>query len=95
MTETYVYDPDLKCCWGKWCVVEPGRLALYIKFPNSTDMTGAITVGKRLMPDVQEIAVYSGDDLDIIYRFNGEVGSWKGHCQRRAQHQRAKKRGEG
>lgn len=77
MTQHYEFDPDLKCCWGSWRIVEPGHLALYIKAPNSTDMTGAIKVGKRLMPDVCAIMVFSGDDLDIVYRREGEGKSWR------------------
>ena len=61
------YDEDLKCCWHSWRVVSPGCLVLEVKEFNCTDMTGAITVGKRLMPDVQEITVYSGDVPDILY----------------------------
>jgi hypothetical protein len=70
------YDEALKCCWHCWRVVGPRRLVLEVKEFNSTDMGGAIMVGKRLMPDVQEIIVYSGDVPDIRYHRSDPGARW-------------------
>lgn len=71
----YAESRDLLCYWNKWEVVLPTQLAVHVKPGNCTDMTGAIRIGKLLMPAVQEIAVFSGTYIDIVYRVDGE-GKW-------------------
>ncbi len=56
------------------------RLDLTVRQTNSTDMTGTITVAKRLMPSVTEIHVFNDWGLDIIYRHEGKL--WQGLCCR-------------
>lgn len=63
-----VYSEDLKCSWLSWCVIDRGWLSVHVPVGHCTDMTGAIRVGMRLMPDVSEITVLSGDQIDIVYR---------------------------
>ena len=74
------YDPALKCCWVSWHVRGPGRLDLTIARTNSTDMAGAIAIGTRLMPTVQEIYVFNDWGLDIVYALSG--GRWTATDQR-------------
>lgn len=69
-----VYSDDLKCSWISWGVVTSGWLVVHIKPGHCTDMTGAIRVGLRLMPDVCEITVVSGNEIDIVYR--RDAGGW-------------------
>ena len=80
MDKVYSHDSRLMCSWHQWRVTAVGRLELEIKAGHCTDMTGAIRVGRRLMPDVQEIIVVSGGVPDIVYRRDGEL--WQGICQR-------------
>lgn len=66
------YDADLKCCWTAWRITGPGTLSLALPPHNCTDMTGAIRVGRRILPHVSEIATFSGGTPDTIYRREGE-----------------------
>lgn len=66
--ERYVQSAELVCEWSCWRVEGVGRLSVRVGPGHCTDMMGAIRVGRRLMPDVREIAVVSGDEIDIVYR---------------------------
>lgn len=71
------YSPELKCCWLKWTVESVDRLALRVPDFQCTDMTGAIEIGRRLMPNVTVIRVFNDDGLDTQYVLEGEPGEWR------------------
>lgn len=65
---------ELMCCWRAWRVIGPKLLALNLDANHCCDMRRAIKLAKRLMPDVLQIHVYSGNVLDIAYIY--EDGNW-------------------
>lgn len=72
----YCNNARLMCSWAKWEVMSLTQLAVHVKPGNCTDMTGAIRIGKYLMPQVKSIAVFSGDALNIVYRVDHDKRWW-------------------
>ena len=87
-----IFSEELQCFWDSWNVFDEHSLALYL--PNGcTDMRGCISLGRRLLPSVHRIRVYSEGIPDVLYErtgaedadghlFNGQ--RWKALHLRRA-----------
>lgn len=70
-----IWDDRLQCEWSRWEVIGEYGLALYMADWHCCDMEGAIEAGKAVMPRVQVIRTYSGDDLDTTYQI-APSGQW-------------------
>jgi len=70
-----LYVPLLKCgLYAASFDFVLKRAALRLPFGNCTDMTGAISYVKAVMPDVEYIMTFSGEERDMSYYFH--YGEW-------------------
>jgi hypothetical protein len=70
------YDLDLKCAWTSWSVTGEQSLRLDMPPSHCCDMTGAIRVARRLMPDVTMIESFAGGERDTAYQLQSS-GAWR------------------
>ena len=78
------WNEDLVCHWSAWRVISEQHLVLELPSENVCDMGGAIKIAQSLCPDVDTIDVYSGDVLDVQYRFDSDDEKWKAFVPRRS-----------
>lgn len=71
----YANSDELVSTWHSWAAVADGHLTVTLMEGHCTDMTGAIVVGRRLMPEVHTITTISGKTPDTEYHREGEVWS--------------------
>lgn len=64
---TSEYSPELMCSWYAAKVVEPKALRIYVPETNATDMYGTIRFADEILPGVEQIEVFTGDFIDIVY----------------------------
>ena len=64
----------LGCRFLAWRVISDNELALEMPPGNRCDMTGAIEIATKIMPNVQRIATYDGTEADTEYR--RVLGRW-------------------
>ncbi len=69
---------QLQCAFHAWRVIGKNELALDLPPGNCCDMTGAIDIAKKIMPDAMRIMTLSGAVPDTEYLFYR--GRWMAIC---------------
>ena len=74
------YSPELMCSWYATKVIDSKRLRIYVPETNATDMYGAIRFADEILPGVEQIEVFTGDFIDIVYLKGAE--GWRAESLR-------------
>lgn len=74
------YSPELMCSWYATKVIDSKTLRIYVPETNAADMRGAINFSEGILPGVEQIEVFTGDFVDIVYLKDPE--GWRAECLR-------------